>query len=288
MKIPEVITLCFLFTLTTLAQAGTLPRESSVPGGIAIIPLGAYDEKPSAYFYNNRAMVKPSGEGWMALVGLPLTAKPGSHPLRVIAGGSTRTLAFTVTDKKYEEQHITIKNKRKVNPYASDMDRILNEQARSKKAFASWDAQRNAQLDFKLPVSGRLSGTFGKRRFFNGQARRPHSGLDIAAATGTDVATPAAGKVIETGNYFFNGNTVFIDHGEGLVSMYCHLDSIAVEVGQELRQGEVLAQVGMTGRVTGPHLHWTVSLNNIRIDPALFLSHETMAALDAPNRKSRE
>lgn len=288
MKFLEIFALLILFTLASLAHADAFPRESAVPGGIAIIPLGAYSEKPTAYFYNTRAMVKPADDGWVALVGLPLTAKPGSHALRVTTrSGETQTLDFTVSDKQYEEQHITIENKRKVNPYARDLDRISNEQARSKKAFASWDAQRSAQLAFQLPVNGRLSGSFGKRRFFNGQARRPHSGLDIAAATGTDVATPAPGKVLETGEYFFNGNTVFIDHGEGLVSMYCHLDSIAVEVGQELRQGEILGQVGMTGRVTGPHLHWTVSMNNVRIDPALFLSNETMAALDAPNHVSQ-
>jgi murein DD-endopeptidase MepM/ murein hydrolase activator NlpD len=289
MKILDVLTLGILFTLTSLAHAGTFPRESAVPGGIAIVPLGNFAQKPTAWYNDNRVMVKPAAEGWIALVGLPLSAKPGNHALRVTGAdiADSNSFTFLVSDKKYEEQHITIENKRKVNPYASDLERIRNEQARSSKAFASWEAERNAQLDFQLPVNGRLSGNFGKRRFFNGEARRPHSGLDIAAATGTDVAAPAAGRVIETGDYFFNGNTVFIDHGEGLVTMYCHLDSIAVEAGQEIRQGEVLGQVGMTGRVTGPHLHWTVSLNNTRIDPALFLSQETLAALDAPNHQAQ-
>ncbi|MCW8972726.1 MAG: M23 family metallopeptidase, partial [Gammaproteobacteria bacterium] len=178
-----------------------------------------------------------------------------------------------------------LKNKRQVDPYADDLKRIRREQARSRKAFASWDAARTAELDFLLPVSGRLSGTFGKKRFFNGQPRRPHSGLDIAAPTGTPVKAPTAGKVIETGNYFFNGNTVFIDHGEGLVTMFCHLDSIDVKVGQAVNRGDVVARVGATGRVTGPHLHWTVSMNNTRVDPGLFLSLETIAMLDAPNHQ---
>lgn len=286
MKLLNIVILSTLFTLTSLTHAGALPRESAVPGGIAIIPLGTYANKPAAYYGDNQAMVKSSSDGWVALVGLSLSTKPGTHSLQVKAGnGKAQTRQFKVSDKQYEEQHITIKNKRKVNPYAKDLKRIRSEQARSRKAFASWDAQRIAQLDFQLPVNGRLSGTFGKRRFFNKQPRRPHSGLDIAAAKGTDVVAPTAGKVIETGNYFFNGNTVFLDHGEGLVSMFCHLDSIAVRVGQELRQGEVLGQVGETGRVTGPHLHWSVSLNNTRIDPALFLSHKTIAALDAPNHQ---
>ncbi len=287
MKFLNVFILAALFSLTSLVHAGALPREAAVPGGIAIVPLGQSNDKPEAWYRNGKVMVKHLDDSWVALVGLPLTTEPGKHLLRVVAnGGQTQTIYFTVVDKKYEEQHITLKNKRMVNPYAKDLDRIRGEQARSKKAFASWDEQRSAQLDFRLPVNGRLSGTFGKRRFFNGQPRRPHSGLDIAAATGTDVSAPADGKVIETGNYFFNGNTVFIDHGEGLVSMYCHLDSIAVKTGQDIRQGEILGKVGMTGRVTGPHLHWSVSLNNTRVDPALFLSHETMAALDAPNHKS--
>lgn len=286
MRNSKALALCALLALPALANSGTLPRESAVPGGIALVSLGAASTRPSAYYLDRQVMVKPSAEGWVALVGLPLATQPGTHTLRVFREkGTADTHSFTVAGKKYEEQHITLKNKRMVNPYAKDIKRIRSEQARSRKAFASWDAQRSAQLDFLLPVNGRLSGTFGKRRFFNEQPRRPHSGLDIAAAKGTEVAAPAAGKVIETGDYFFNGNTVFIDHGEGLVSMYCHLDSIAVTAGQEIGQGEIIARVGMTGRVTGPHLHWSVSLNNTRIDPALFLSRETLAALDAPNHR---
>ncbi|HEX9803155.1 MAG TPA: peptidoglycan DD-metalloendopeptidase family protein [Gammaproteobacteria bacterium] len=279
-----LLVLCTLFGLPALAEAGALPRESAVPGGIAIVVLGPTEEKPAASFLDKPVMVKPTQSGWVALVGLPLTTRPGSHSLRVETGdGHATTRQFEVVDKQYEEQHITLENKRMVNPYAKDLERIREEQARSRVAFASWDGQRSAQLDFRLPVEGRLSGSFGKRRFFNEQPRAPHSGLDIAATTGTEVVAPAAGRVIETGNYFFNGNTVFIDHGEGLVTMYCHLDTIAVEKGQEVSQGESIARVGMTGRVTGPHLHWSVSLNNTRIDPALFLSRETFAALDAPN-----
>jgi len=282
----QLFALILLCAFTASAGAASFPRASAVPGGIAEIELGHSAHKPDAYYGKKRVMVKKRGDQWIALVGLSLATKPGTHTLRVFRGkGKESTRTFKVSDKQYEEQHITLKNKRMVNPYANDLKRIRSEQARSRKAFASWDQQRPAQLDFQLPVSGRLSGTFGKKRFFNGQPRRPHSGLDIAAPKGTPVKAPAAGKVIETGKYFFNGNTIFIDHGEGLITMYCHLNQIEVKKGQVVKQGQEIARVGMTGRVTGPHLHWTVSLNNTRIDPGLFLSPDTIAMLDAPNHK---
>jgi murein DD-endopeptidase MepM/ murein hydrolase activator NlpD len=278
-----MVMLALLLPLGAWAQS--LPRESAVPGGIVIIELGAAAQKPQAHHKGKKVLVTLHEGRWLALVGLDLATKPGTHTLRTYIDGKEGEQSFQVMDKQYEEQHITLKNKRMVNPYAKDLKRIRGDQARSRKAFASWDAQREAELGFATPVNGRLSGTFGKKRFFNEQPRKPHSGLDIAAPSGTPIISPAAGTIIETGDYFFNGNTVFIDHGEGLITMFCHMDSISVKVGQQVAQGEVVGTVGMTGRVTGPHLHWTVSLNNNRVDPGLFLSRETMAALDEPNHK---
>ena len=126
-------------------------------------------------------------------------------------------------------------------------------------------------LRMYAPVPGRRSGSFGLRRIFNGQSRNPHSGMDIAAATGTPVRAPLAGRVIDTGDYFFNGNTVWLDHGGGLLSMYCHLSAVDVKPGDALQTGERLGAVGATGRVTGPHLHWSISLNRAMVDPALFI-----------------
>jgi murein DD-endopeptidase MepM/ murein hydrolase activator NlpD len=126
-------------------------------------------------------------------------------------------------------------------------------------------------LSFIKPVVGPYSSPFGLKRFFNGEPRNPHSGIDIAAPSGTPIYAPAQGKVVLTGDFFFNGNVVYMDHGQGLISMFCHLSAIDVKPGDTLKQGELLGKVGATGRVTGPHLHWSVSLNNARIDPLILL-----------------
>jgi len=258
----------YCITASSFLFAKNLPDESAVPGGVVIIPLGDVNTiKPKATFNKNQVMVTDYEKQWVAVVGIPLSSTPGEHYLVA----SDKKHRFIIKDKAYETQHLTIKNKRKVNPNKMDMERINKERPIISQALKHWNETDDIYLEFIAPVEGRKSSSFGLRRVFNDQPRRPHSGMDIAAPTGTKVIAPAKGKVIETGDFFFNGKSVFIDHGQGLITMYCHLDSISVEPGQTTNVGDKLGEVGMTGRVTGPHLHWTVSLNNARVDPQLFL-----------------
>lgn len=242
------------------------------PGGVAVIALGAHAKQPLVTFNQSNVLVLPHQNQWFALVGLPLDLKPGKHQILNVTSG--HSLPFEVKDKTYPSQHIKLKNTRQVNPDPADLERINRELVLQNKAYATFSPVVPSNVLFDPPVKGRLSSPFGLRRFFNGQARNPHSGLDFAAPTGTPVAAPADGTLILIGDYFFNGKTVFIDHGSGLITMYCHLSQINRELGDRVKRGDIVGQVGATGRATGAHLHWNVSLNNARVDPALFLTHQ--------------
>ena len=276
-----MLRLSVFFSLALFSAHGNaLPLDTTpVPGGIAVITLPANAEPSSARYRDKRVLVTKADDRHIAVIGLSLEAEPGRHFLKLKdAQGKSLNLGFEVVDKSYEEQHITIKDKRKVNPEKRDMERITRESKQIKQALRHWSARENVVTEFRQPVAGPTSSPFGLRRFFNEQARKPHSGLDIAAPEGTPIQAPAPGIVLDTGDFFFNGNTVLLDHGQGLVTLYCHMSRIHVTPGQTVDSGEVLGEVGMTGRVTGPHLHWGVSLNDARIDPLLFLQDSTVAA----------
>jgi len=236
--------------------ASPLPEQAAIPGGVVIVPLAADNTaKPKVTYHRNQVAVVQSEGQWVAVVGVPLSAKIGTQRLTVVQNGKTSKALFDIVDKAYPTQHITITDKRKVNPNKLDMTRINKEAASIKTALRHWTDKTALPLPFAWPIEGRVSGLYGRRRVFNGQARNPHSGMDIAAPTGTAIHAPAEGVVRDTGEYFFNGNTVFIDHGQGLITMFCHMDRIDVEAGQTIARGDVIGTVGMTGRVTGPHLH---------------------------------
>jgi murein DD-endopeptidase MepM/ murein hydrolase activator NlpD len=267
--------LAMVFFLPSPASHALPIEHTPVPGGVAVVRLPD-DTSPSSVRYGGKRVMTAMESGTrLAVVGLPLGTQTGTHHLEArTRQGTPVRLAFEVGDKAYETQHITIKDKRKVNPEKRDMERIGREQQKIRAALGHWSDSDSIRLTFLKPVQGPYSSPFGLRRFFNEQPRKPHSGIDIAAPEGTPIMAPSAGTVIETGDYFFNGNTVFIDHGQGLVTMFCHMSRIDVQPGQKVGMGEVIGQVGMTGRVTGPHLHWSVSLNDARVDPMLFMHDE--------------
>ncbi len=266
----------FASPMARAADEVALPRDTRVPGGIAIIDLGAGPEPPGAVFFGEyRAPIVRAADGWKAVVGIPLATEPGRQTVKLVtpqADDKDREIAFTVAPKKYATQNLTVEP-RKADPLPEDLKRIDAESARTERALGTYTASLSPTWRWTVPVPGERSDSYGKRRVFNGLPRKPHSGMDIAAPTGTPIRTPAAGRVVETGDFFFNGNTVFVDHGQGVLTMYCHLSRIDVKTGDEVKEGEVLGLVGATGRVTGPHLHWGVSVNRAMVDPALMLGN---------------
>ena len=249
------------------------PRASSVPGGIARLSLGPAATRPRARTADDLPLLVTGDPiEWTALVGIPLAAQPGEARIRVLReDGSTRELSYAIAPKRYSEQHLKVPP-RTVDLSPEDLARYERERAHQQTVMATFsEPAPQGELRMQVPVPGRRSSSFGLRRVFNGQARNPHSGMDIAAATGTAVVAPLAGRVIDTGDYFFNGGTVWLDHGGGLLTMYCHLSAIDVKTGDVVNARERFCAVGATGRVTGPHLHWSVMLNQAMVDPALFI-----------------
>ena len=254
------------------ADARNLPRSVEVPGGIARIELGASASRPVARSGEAPLLTLGSAQGWTALAGIPLSAEPGPAQITVqLPGAEPRTIGYTIRPKQYAVQRLKVDPKR-VELSPEDAARAEREHVHLAEVMATFSQPEPETLAMRAPVPGRRSSSFGLRRVFNGQSRAPHSGMDIAAGMGTPVAAPLAGRVIDTGDYFFSGNAVWLDHGGGLLTLLCHLSAIDVKVGDTLRAGDHLGKVGATGRVTGPHLHFGVVLNRVSVDPALFLA----------------
>jgi hypothetical protein len=263
-----------LFCLPSLAWAAStaFPLDDAVPGGVAVVALPAAEMTPHVEFSGQKVMVVKHESHWYALVGLSLDTVPGAKILDVDVPGSTDIhVGFTVMPKAYAVQSLTIANPEMVNPTPEQLKRIDREQLHLAKVTGTFRDTRKPGLSFLWPVKGPETSTFGLKRVLNGEAKSPHSGIDIAAPTGTAVDAPADARVADVGNYYFCGKTLTLDMGQGLFSVYCHLSRIKVSPGQMVKQGQLVAKIGATGRTTGPNLHWTVRLNEVPVDPHVFL-----------------
>jgi len=241
----------------------TIPASSAQPIETATC---RWDGKPVACFKTET--------GWVAWVGIDLDHPEGTTPLRVAwqAGKAAGFLTYPITVRpaSFGSQTLTLP-KDKDDLSAATLKRIEKEAELFAALWDSRDGQWSASPcwvePFITPVSGKPSRTFGRRRIINGLPRNSHTGEDIPAPPGTPVAATNAGVVALTGEFYFNGHSVVIDHGAGLLSMYFHLRDITVAFGERVARGTVVGHVGQSGRATGPHLHWGVRLGGARIDP---------------------
>jgi len=242
-----------------------IEQTAAFPGGIYAwqIPKGA-----SRVTFADKPVLIHDG---YALVGIPVSHRLGAAKISYRQAQKTKEHTFDIVAKKYTEQHITLENKALVNPPAETLTRIREEGVRQRALYARHAAQTQLSQGFIKPLEGITTSLYGHRRFFNGEPRSPHSGLDIAADEGTPIAAAGTGTVTLADNLYFNGNTIFLDHGQGLITMYCHMSELRVKEGDVVAVGDTIGLVGATGRATGPHLHWSVSLNGYRVDPEVFM-----------------
>ena len=268
----SLLTLLFCI-LTTALHANFEGLSDGVNGGIIAVelPVGA----KYAVFNDEKQLVVDN----IAIVAIPIDQEPGEADLRVHLGQNyVEDIPLLIRSKQYPEQHITISDENMVTPPEETLERIRRESARMKEAYALRTSVEPELFPLLIPVSGPITGVFGSRRFFNGKPRNPHSGIDYAADEGTPILAPAPGTIALTGDLYFNGNTVVINHGGGFVSVMCHMHEIFVKEGQSIERGEKIGTVGSTGRSTGPHLHWTISLQGTKVDPAVFMDVTNLLA----------
>jgi len=227
---------------------------------------------PNSQLWLGEKNIEISPEGYFA-VGMNWKQSAVVTFRLVAAKGAEYHQKFVVKKQKYDVTRINGLPSKMVTPPKDVLARIAADSARVKKARATDSNRLDFRGRFIWPVRGRVSGNFGNQRILNGIAKSPHGGMDIAAPKGTTIIAPLGGVVTMVSDLYYTGNTVIIDHGLGVSTVFAHMDNVAVTVGQVIPQGAKIGSVGATGRATGPHLHWGLNWYNERLNPALVMGH---------------
>lgn len=248
---------------------------------LMVVVEGESPKRPPTAEFRGRALEffpAASTGTWLAFVGLDLDAPTGPAPLKAVLRGASgraerKELTIDVGAGKFPVEELKVAQKF-VTPAKTDAERAEGEAVKLHHLFTHGEEKRLFEGSFTPPIPGAATARFGERRIFNGQPRAPHSGMDLKAKKGVPVRAPAAGRVVLAGPLYFSGNTIVLDHGLGLTTLYAHLSKMLVKTGDLVKKGRIIGKVGATGRVTGPHLHWALKLKEARVDPY------SLAALD--------
>lgn len=258
-------------------RLGIAPLKAMVQGDLQLVSVAAPSSVTAltATAFDRPVYLGHNGNGiWEGLIGVDLAQAPGTYVLTVTAAPAngpalSAQAQVTVSARRFATRKLTV-SPRFIEPSATDAERIKSEAEQLAAIFAGV-SDRRWRGAFSAPTPGAQTGSFGSRSIFNGQARAPHAGIDYRGAVGAPIVAPNAGRVVLAADLFMTGNTVVVDHGLGLHSLFAHMSRIDVKVGDELATHAAIGLVGATGRVTGPHLHWTVRLGTARVDPSVLL-----------------
>jgi murein DD-endopeptidase MepM/ murein hydrolase activator NlpD len=267
--------LCALLSLTQAPLRVNAPATTLQPGSVVLLTIDTGDPVPAlrARVFNRELAPFPTdGVTWQVLVGIDMDVKPGTYPVEIEAGPQRRTAyALAVKPRHFPTRTLKV-DPDLVNPPPHEMERIARE---TQQLHRIWDAPASARAwegPFVPPVPDAANSSFGTRSIYNGQPRSPHGGIDFLSPAGRPIKAPNAGRVVLADPLYFTGRTVVIDHGLGVLSLFAHLSSIGVREGDMVKTGDVIGEVGATGRVTGPHLHWAVRVAGARVDPLSLLA----------------
>jgi murein DD-endopeptidase MepM/ murein hydrolase activator NlpD len=241
-------------------------------GGVAVIDIGTFEEKPKVFYNSYEAKVIQKKDNYFAVIGIGLNEKVGKKHIVAVSHNKKLDFYFYVKSKSYKKEYIKLKSNKRVTLSKKNLARFHKEKAKTKKLLGSFNKTLASDLNFVTPVVGRISSPFGKKRYFNNKPKAPHSGIDIATKRGTPIVAAESGYVAISEAFFFNGNTIYLDHGEGVITIYCHMSKVEVYEGDFVNKGDVIGYVGTTGRSTGPHLHFGVVLNSKAVDPKIFIN----------------
>ena len=265
------IFLVILLTYSTEELRASDGLSINTKGGVYIHKMEKSDLNSDILLNNEKLLTIEYKNNFFLIYGIPYDSPLGENNLKIKINSNISYLNFNIQDKNFDTQHINVSSKY-ISPGIDSQKRISLERKNLIKAKDIW-YNESPDLKFIIPANGIITGKFGTKRFYNGKEGNFHNGLDVAAERGSPIISPSRGKVILTGNYYYNGKFIILDHGKGLKSIFIHLDEILVKKGEIISKGDLIGKIGNTGKSSGPHLHWSLMLNKTYIDPEYFLEN---------------